>query len=109
MSFINAFSTLYGLDLTSLNSTKPLLALDDFSNSFICTLLAVLLSVKMVTYSKELSKLNPYVKINIMEGNDIINHIKITNKEQNLKYDVIVITEFLPKKFIMMNYVDKMK
>ena len=44
-----------------------------------------------------------------MEGNDIINHIKITNKEQNIKYDVIVITEFLPKKFIMMNYVDKMK
>jgi hypothetical protein len=30
-----------------------------------------------------------------------INHIKIKNKEQYLKYDVKVITEFLSKKFII--------
>ena len=48
----------------------------------------------------ELSKLNPYVKIDIMEGNNIVENIKIKNKE-HLKYDVIVITEFLPKKLII--------
>ena len=44
-----------------------------------------------------LSELNPYVKINLMEENDIIQNIKkkLTNTE--LKYDLVVITEFLPK------------
>ena len=45
-----------------------------------------------------LSELNPYVKLNIMENNDIIQDIKNKLKEPELKYDVIVITEFLSKK-----------
>ena len=49
---------------------------------------------------QHLSSLNPYVNINIMEGNDIIEDIKKKLKEQELKYNVIVITEFLPKDII---------
>ena len=49
----------------------------------------------------KLSKLNPYVIVNIMEGENLINHIKETLSENDKKYDVIVISEFLPKKTII--------
>ena len=44
-----------------------------------------------------LSKLNPYVKLNIMEGDDIIKDINNKLKDKDLKYDVLIITEFLAK------------
>ena len=46
---------------------------------------------------QELSKLNPYVKLNIMEGDDIIKDIYKKIKDKDLKYDVLIITEFLGK------------
>ena len=45
-----------------------------------------------------LSELNPYVNLSIMEGNDIIADIRKKSKEPELKYDLVIITEFLPKK-----------
>ena len=45
----------------------------------------------------ELSKLNPYVKLDIMEGDDIIKNIQKKLKDQDLKYNVLIITEFLEK------------
>ena len=48
----------------------------------------------------KLSQLNPYVKINVMEGDDIILDIQKKTKDQELKYDVVIITEFLSKKEI---------
>ena len=50
---------------------------------------------------KKLAKLNPYVKVNIMEGNNIINHIRKNSAKKDNKYDVIVISEFLSKKTII--------
>ena len=50
---------------------------------------------------QNLSELNPYVKLNIMENNDIIQDIKKKLKEPELKYDVVIITEFLSKKSII--------
>ena len=44
---------------------------------------------------EELSKLNPYVQLEIMKGNSIISHIK------DEKYDTVVISEFMPKKEII--------
>ena len=46
---------------------------------------------------KHLSELNPYVNLSIMEGNDIIKDIKKKLKDPELKYDLVIITEFLPK------------
>lgn len=50
---------------------------------------------------KNLSQLNPDVKIKIMENYSIIEHIKenLNNKEE--KYDVVVITEFMQKNQII--------
>lgn len=45
-----------------------------------------------------LSNLNPYVNLTIMEGEDIIQDIKNKLENQELKYNLVVITEFLPKK-----------
>ena len=46
---------------------------------------------------QELSKLNPYVKLDIMEGDDIIKDINKKLIDIDLKYDVLIITEFLGK------------
>ena len=48
-----------------------------------------------------LSKLNPDVILNIMDGDDIIQDIKKKLNNLELKYNVIVITEFLPKNKII--------
>ena len=48
-----------------------------------------------------LSELNPNVNVNIMQENDIIKDIQKKLKIPELKYDVIVITEFLPKKLLI--------
>ena len=48
-----------------------------------------------------LSELNPYVNISIMEGNDIIQDIKKKLKEPEFKYDLVIISEFLPKKTLI--------
>ena len=45
-----------------------------------------------------LSELNPYVNLSLMEGNDIILDIEKKSKDKKLKYDIVIITEFLPKK-----------
>ena len=47
-----------------------------------------------------LKNLNPYVAWNVMEGDDIQQNIKKKLKEPESKYDVVVITEFLPKEVI---------
>ena len=47
-----------------------------------------------------LKNLNPYVNWNIMEGNNIQQDIMKKVKYPESKYDVVVITEFLPKKMI---------
>ena len=47
-----------------------------------------------------LKELNPYVNLSIMEGNDIVQDISKKTKKPELKYDLIVITEFLPRKNI---------
>ena len=44
---------------------------------------------------EELSKLNPYVQLDIMKNHSIISHLK------EVKYDVVVITEFMPKNTII--------
>lgn len=50
---------------------------------------------------KNLSQLNPDVKVIIMENDSIIEHLKenINNNEE--KYDVVVVTEFMPKNQII--------
>jgi len=48
-----------------------------------------------------LSELNPYVNISIMEGSDIVQDIKKKLKEPEFKYDLVIITEFLPKKTLI--------
>ncbi len=48
-----------------------------------------------------ISDLNPYVNVNIMDGNDIIKDIQNKNKNFEIKYNVVVITEFLPKNKII--------
>ena len=45
-----------------------------------------------------LSELNPYVNLSIMDGNDIILDIEKKSKVNKLKYNLVIITEFLPKK-----------
>ena len=50
---------------------------------------------------ERLSNLNPYTNIVIMEGNDIILDIQKKIHEKEFKYDVVIITEFLPKKKII--------
>lgn len=45
-----------------------------------------------------LSELNPYVNLSIMEGSDIIQDIQKKLKKPELKYDLVIITEFIPKK-----------
>ena len=47
-----------------------------------------------------LLELNPYVNISIMEGNDIIQDINNKLRDPQLKYNLVVITEFLPRKDI---------
>ena len=49
----------------------------------------------------KLSELNPYVKLNVMEGDEIILDIQKKLENQDLKYDVVIITEFLSKKEII--------
>ena len=44
---------------------------------------------------KKLSLLNPYVKTEIMEGNDLIKIIQNNLLNQDSKYDVVLISEFL--------------
>ena len=50
---------------------------------------------------KNLSELNPYVILNIMEGDNIILDIQNKNKDPEKKYNVVVITEFLSKKALI--------
>ena len=47
-----------------------------------------------------LAELNPYVNINIMDGNNIIEDIEKKLKDDKLKYNLVIITEFLPRKII---------
>ena len=47
-----------------------------------------------------LFELNPNVNVSIMEGNDIIQDIIKKLKTPELKYDLVIITEFLPRKNI---------
>jgi len=50
---------------------------------------------------KKLSELNDNVKVDIMEGNSIINHLisKLSIKEE--KYNIVSVTQFLPKNFVI--------
>ena len=48
-----------------------------------------------------LLQLNTFVKIEILKSGPIIKHLKENIKNENEKYDVIVITEFMPKNFII--------
>ena len=49
----------------------------------------------------DLINLNSYVKLNIMEGDDIVSDIQKKNNDPEIKYDVVVITEFLSKSKII--------
>ena len=46
---------------------------------------------------KKLSLLNNYVKVTIMEGNNIIEHLIKNSQDKISKYDVVLISEFLPE------------
>lgn len=48
-----------------------------------------------------LLKLNPYVTLNIMNNSSIIDHLKEKLNIKEEKYDVVVITEFMSKNFII--------
>ena len=48
-----------------------------------------------------LNKLNPYVKLNIMKDESIIEHIKKKMNIEDEKYNVVIISEFMPKHFII--------
>lgn len=50
---------------------------------------------------KKLSELNNNVKVDIIEGNSIINHLisKLEKKEE--KYNLVVLTQFSPKNFVI--------
>ena len=50
---------------------------------------------------EKLSLLNPYVKVEIMNGNNILENIQNNLKDENSKYDVVLISEFLPKEEII--------
>ena len=50
---------------------------------------------------KKLSELNDNVKVDIMEGNSIINHLKSKLGIKEEKYNVVVVTEFCPKNFVI--------
>ena len=50
---------------------------------------------------KNLSELNPYVILTIMEGENMILDIQNKNKDPEKKYNVVVITEFLSKKALI--------
>ena len=45
-----------------------------------------------------LSQLNPDVKVIIMENDSIIEHFKRKFNNNEEKYDIVVVTEFMPKK-----------
>lgn len=44
----------------------------------------------------KLSSLNSYVSIEIMKGNNILENLENCLQNDESKYDVVVITEFLP-------------
>ena len=48
-----------------------------------------------------LNELNPNVKLEIMDNNSIIEHLKEKLNIKEEKYDIIVITEFMPKNIII--------
>ena len=48
-----------------------------------------------------LLELNPYVNLSIMDGDDIMIDIEKKSKDLKLKYNLVVITEFLPKKTLV--------
>ena len=50
---------------------------------------------------KKLSELNHNVRVNIMEGNSVFEHLKKSSMIKDEKYNVVVITEFLPKDCII--------
>jgi molybdopterin/thiamine biosynthesis adenylyltransferase len=50
---------------------------------------------------EKLSLLNPYVKVEIMNGNCILENIQNTLKDEESKYDVVLISEFLPREEII--------
>ena len=50
---------------------------------------------------KKLSELNDNVKVNVMQGNSIIEYINKTSSQKDEKYNVVVVTEFLKKEFII--------
>ena len=55
---------------------------------------------------EKLLLLNPYVKIEIMKGNDILGNIQNGLKDNESKYDVVLVSEFLPREeIIKINYI----
>jgi len=55
---------------------------------------------------EKLLLLNPYVKIEIMKGNDILGNISNGLKYNESKYDVVLVSEFLPREeIIKINYI----
>ena len=50
---------------------------------------------------KKLSELNNKITVDIMEGNSIINHLKSKLGIEEEKYNVVAVTQFSPKKFII--------
>ena len=50
---------------------------------------------------EKLSLLNPYVKVEILKGNNILENIQNTPKDNESKYDVVLISEFLPREEII--------
>ena len=48
-----------------------------------------------------LIQLNNFVKIDILKNGPILEHLKENIKNEKEKYDVVVITEFMPKNFII--------
>ena len=55
---------------------------------------------------EKLLLLNPYVKIEIIKGNDILGNIQNGQKDNESKYDVVLVSEFLPREeIIKINYI----
>ena len=47
-----------------------------------------------------LSELNPLVNVNLMKGNDLIQDIQKKSKDEESKYNLVIITEFLKKEIL---------
>lgn len=49
----------------------------------------------------KLSSLNPFVKVEIMKGNNIFDNIKYNENDKDSRYEIVVISEFLPQEGII--------